>query len=91
MNKVDETKEFALIGTCTICGTINAIDLIYSPENEQTMRAQDRKVEKVTRAAARVMSRNLDRCDHRKIIAELKRKIEYLESPMGEPFQSDIL
>lgn len=88
MNKVDETKEFSLIGACTICGTINAIDLIYSPENEKAMRAPDRKISKVSRTAARCMSRDLDNCNHKELVAELKREIEYLKNPTGEPFQS---
>lgn len=76
MNKIDETKEFALIGACNICGTINAIDLIYSPENEKAMRAPDRKVSKVSRTAARCMSRDLSDCNHKKLIAELRAQIK---------------
>lgn len=84
MNKIDETKEWALIGTCEICGTINAIDLIYSPENEKAMRAPDRKISKVSRAAARCMSGDLSDCNHRKIIAELRSEINHLQNEIEE-------
>ena len=89
MDKIDKTKEWALIGTCTICGNIDAISMSYSREYERELYAPNRAVRKVTRVEAQALVKDLARCDHKKLIAELRREIEYLKSPLGEPFGSE--
>ena len=65
----------ALIGRCDICGTVNAIDLDWSPENECRMQDKDRTVTRHTEADAMALWRTAKRCDHKALIAELRAKL----------------
>lgn len=73
----------ALIGRCDICGTVNAVDLAWSPQNEKEMQDKDRTVTRHTRAEAIALWNNAKRCDHKATIAALSSHCAELEAKVA--------
>lgn len=66
----------ALIGECDTCGNITAIDLDDTTEHEKEMQHAGRTVKRVTKEEALALWRKCgERCDHKKLIAELRARV----------------
>lgn len=66
---------YALIGRCDTCGNINAVDLDGTPEHEREMQAEGRTVERVTETDALRLWKLSARCDHKKLVAQLREEL----------------
>lgn len=71
---------FALIRRCDVCGNINAIDLDGSIVNEAEMRMADHTVTRVSEVEAMEASKLAVRCDHKKLVEQLRAEIAALKS-----------
>lgn len=66
----------ALIRRCDICGTINAVDLDATPERWKDLQLPDHTVLHVTESeAVKLWNEHGAKCDHKKIIADLRAKL----------------
>jgi len=73
-------KLTALVRRCDICGIVNACDLDASPERWNELQKQDHTVFRMTEAEAMEHWKDAGKCDHSKLIADMKARIAELEN-----------
>lgn len=65
----------ALVRRCDICGIVNAIDLDATPSRWKELQLPDHTVTKVTESEAMELWKDAGRCDHKKLVADLRAKL----------------
>lgn len=65
----------AIIRRCDTCGKVNAIDLEPTPERWAEMQLKGHTVTQVPKDEAMKLWEDSGRCDHKKLIEELRAQI----------------
>ena len=76
-------EPYALIGTCEICGTVNAIDLDGTEQRQKDMQSPNRTVTRVTHDTARTLAEDMRPCAHAEDIASLRDIIRSWQQATG--------
>lgn len=75
-----ETDKSAFIRTCDICGKVNAISSNTSEKSKNDLEIIDHTIKLVTLEEANLAWQGAGKCDHDKLIKELRQEIEALKS-----------
>lgn len=75
-----ETNKSALIRTCDICGKVNAISSDTSEKSKKDLEVHDHTIKVVSLEEANLAWQSAGRCDHDKLIKELRDEIEFLKN-----------
>jgi hypothetical protein len=71
------SEKSALVRRCNICGVINAVDLDATSERWAEMQREDHTVWHVDeQTAIQLWNDEGGKCNHKKLIAELRSKLE---------------
>lgn len=75
-----DTNKSAFIRICDICGKVNAISSDTSEKSKKDLEVDDHTIKMVPLEEANLAWQNAGRCDHNKLIKELRDEIEFLKN-----------
>lgn len=70
---MSEEPRTALVRKCDTCGNVNAVDLDGTPEHWKELQLAGHTVLRVTEREACEMFKTAAKCDHKALIAELRK------------------
>jgi hypothetical protein len=73
---------YALLGICTVCNAVSAIDLDGTEDHEREMQGPERRVIRVSKDDSRLSGASMQRCNHTEFVMALTERARASEEQL---------